>query len=637
MNRLTILSLTLCLASLTACTTTHEDEDGHDLWLRQPTDADARLIAADSDSPTVQIAVSELRDGWQGGAVALRLDSALDLGEGYTIAQSPDGQSITVSASRDVGLLYGAYALLRSQQTGTQPPVGTSRPRLALRILNHWDNLDGSVERGYAGRSIFWGADSLPVAHVLRQYARANASVGINGTVLNNVNASPRILDADHLAKVKLMADALRPYGLRVYLAVNFASPMSLDSLPTADPLDAQVQQWWRSKADEIYRLVPDFGGFLVKANSEGQPGPGDYGRSHADGANMLARAVVPHGGVVIWRAFVYGYHGNEDRVKKAVDEFRPLDGQFLPGVILQVKNGPLDFQPREPYSPLFDQMHTTPLMAELQITQEYTGQSRHLVYLAPMWTEFFSFVSPAVLQGVAGVSNIGNDPNFCGHHFSQANWYAFGRQAWDPTLTPRQIADEWLAQTFTADTAFVRPAADMMLGSREACVDYMMPLGLHHIFMDDHHYGPYPEGNSPDFPDEWKPVWYHKADSLGIGFNRSTHGGTAATQQYRSPYRELYDDPKTCPDAYLLWFHHLPWTYRMRDGSTLWQSLCSHYDRGVAYVDSMAATWRTLRPYVDARRWSEVDERLTHQQQNAREWRDHCIRYFGQFAERER
>ncbi len=616
-------------ACLLACTT--EVEDGHDLWLRMPKNAHALQITSNSESPTAHIAVEELERGWQGGAVTLRLDKDLDLGDGYAL-EVGDDQSITLSASGDLGLLYGSYALLRAQQTGMPVEEGVSKPLLPLRILNHWDNLDGSIERGYAGRSIFWGSDSVPAYDVMRQYARANASIGINGTVLNNVNASPQMLSSDNLAKVKRLADAFRPYGLRVYLSVNFASPIGLGGLPTADPLEPQVQSWWKAKVDEIYQQVPDFGGFLVKANSEGQPGPGDYGRTHAEGANMLAEAVAPHGGIIMWRAFVYGYHDGEDRVKKAVSEFQPLDGQFLPNVILQIKNGPLDFQPREPYSPLFDQMKQIPMMAELQITQEYTGQSRHLVYLAPMWTEFFGFVDPASLTGVAGVANIGNDVNWCGHHFSQANWYAFGRLAWDPGLSSRQIADEWLRQTFTTKPEFVEPVTEMMLGSREACVDYMMPLGLHHIFKDEHHYGPYPEGNSPEFPDEWKPVWYHKADSAGVGFNRSSTG-TNAVAQYRSPYCELYDDPETCPDDYLLWFHHLPWDYTMHDGSTLWESLCRRYNEGVAYVDSMESTWQAVRPYIDARRWNEVEARLKHQQENAREWRDHCLGYFHQFS----
>ena len=626
MNRISFLQIVLLTVASAACTS--KTEDGHDLWLRMSENEHLQQVTTNCQTPTARVAVDELERYWKGGAVTLNLDESRQLGDGYAIARTDANDAVTISASADVGLLYGAYAALRCQQANVPIEEGISEPAFRLRILNHWDNLDGSIERGYAGRSIFWGSDSVPSDEALRQYARANASVGINGTVLNNVNASPMMLSAMNLLKVKRIADALRPYGLRVYLSVNFASPIGLGSLPTADPLNADVKDWWKRKVDEIYGLVPDFGGFLVKANSEGQPGPGDYGRTHAEGANMMADALAPWGGVVIWRAFVYGYHDGEDRVKKAVNEFKPLDGQFHPNVILQIKNGPLDFQPREPYSPLFDQMKLMPMMAELQITQEYTGQSRHLVFLAPMWTEFFGFVDPASLVGVAGVSNIGDDVNWCGHHFSQANWYAFGRLAWDPTLTSQQIAEEWLRQTFTTEQAFLQPVTAMMLGSHEACVDYMMPLGLHHIFMDEHHYGPYPEGNSPEFPDEWKPVWYHKADSAGVGFNRSSTG-TNAVAQYRSPYCELYDDPNTCPDAYLLWFHHLPWNYVMRNGMTLWQNICNHYDAGVAYVDSMEATWQTVRAYVDQRRWNEVEQRLKHQQENAREWRDHCIGYF--------
>ena len=471
------------------------------------------------------------------------------------------------------------------------------------------------------------------------------------------------MLATEYLDSVRTIADVLRPYGIRVYLSVNFASPMKVGvegvnggkPLATADPLDPQVAAWWKAKANEIYRLVPDFGGFLVKANSEGQPGPGDYKRTHAEGANMLADALAPHKGIVMWRAFVYGYHaGVEDRVMKAVNEFKPLDGKFRSNVIIQIKNGPLDFQPREPYSPLFDQLHQTPMMPELQITQEYLGQSRHLVYLATMWKEFFEQLgvgtAPAdskqtavansplstlhsPLSAIAGVANIGLDDNWCGHHFSQANWYAFGRLAWDPQLSSRDIAREWLCQTFTDDSHFVNPMTDVMETSREACVDYMMPLGLHHIFKGDHHYGPEPEGNQPNFPDEWKPVWYHKAEAGGIGFNRSSTG-TGATAQYREPYRTLYDSPETCPEQLLLWFHHLPWTFLMADGKTLWQSLQDHYQRGVDMVDSYVETWQQMRPYVDVRRFREVDQRLQHQQQNAREWRDHCIQYFRQFAQ---
>lgn len=639
-----LLALMLALHHVTV-----RADNGHLLWLRMaPAPTEAEVVCGVS-TPAARIAADELRRYWHGGTVRLVLADRQDAGlatvseipaggfsaadDGFTVSRDASG-TVTVSARRDVGLLYGAYELLRLETTiGTVPQRFSSSPCFALRVIDHWDNLDGTIERGYAGQSIFWAADDaadreLPHDTILTMYARANASVGINGTVLNNVNASPQVLTRKRLKKVKRIADVLRPYGIKVYLSVNFASPIVLGGLPTADPLDSRVARWWSRKADEIYRLIPDFGGFLVKANSEGQPGPGDYGRTHAEGANMLADALAPHGGTVMWRCFVYGYHEGVDRVKKAVEEFGPLDGQFRPNVILQSKNGPLDFQPREPYSPIFDRMTRTPMMAELQITQEYTGQSRHLVYLAPMWREFFSFVSPSSLRGVAGVANIGNDANWCGHHFSQANWYAFGRLAWNPGLTSAGIAREWLRQTFTSDTTFVDAMTGVMLASHEACVDYMMPLGLHHIFKGDHHYGPEPEGNQAHFPDEWKPVWYHKADSSGIGFNRSS-SGTGAVSQYREPYRTLYNDPATCPEQYLLWFHHLPWTHVMADGTTLWQSLCRHYDRGVAAVDSFAATWHTMKPYVDSRRHREVEQRLRHQQENAREWRESCLGYF--------
>ena len=541
-----------------------------------------------------------------------------------------DGYRITghtITARRDVGLLYGAYALLRGEQ------AGESHPAFPLRLLNHWDNLDGSIERGYAGESIFdwFHLDET----LLRDYARANASIGINGSVLNNVNASPKMLTKPYLQEVQKIARILRPYGIRVYLSINFATPMALGDTKTVDPLDKSVSRWWKKKVKEIYQLIPDFGGFLVKANSEGQPGPGDYHRSHADGANMLADALKPYKGIVMWRCFVYGAnHKGEDRVKQAVSEFQPLDGQFRENVILQTKNGPLDFQPREPYSPVFDQISKTPNMVELQITQEYLGQSRHLVYLAPMWREFFSFVNPDQLKGIAGVANIGKDRNWCGHHFSQANWYAFGRLAWNPRLSSVQIAREWLEQTFTSDTTFVRTMSRVMTQSREACVDYMMPLGLHHIFKFDHHYGPEPDGFKADYPLEWCPVYYHQADKNGVGFNR-THTGTNATSQYRDSIARLYDDVKTCPENLLLWFHHVPWTHRMANGNTLWEELQFRYNQGVLTTESNYNLWHNrMRHYIDPQRWQEVDERMYDQMQNAREWRDTCLGYFRQFAE---
>ena len=591
-------------------------EDGSRLWLRYDTLKTAKVNGPDC------LAAEELRNFFPGGEVNLVIDASVP-DDGYSI------EGNTIKAKNELGLLYGAYAMLRGEK-------GASKPYWKLRILNHWDNLDGTIERGYAGRSIFWDLDGdKPKAFdaaLIRDYARANASIGINGTVLNNVNASPRVLSAPYINKVKEIADILRPYGIRVYLSVNFASPMALGKLKTADPLNPRVKAWWKAKAREIYKLIPDFGGFLVKANSEGQPGPFDYNRTHADGANMLADALQPFGGIVMWRSFVYGAkHKGEDRVKQAVSEFRELDGKFRPNVILQSKNGPLDFQPREPYAPIFDNMKQTQQMAELQITQEYLGQSRHLVYLAPMWREFFGFVSPERLVGIAGVANIGLDRNWCGHHFSQANWYAFGRLAWNPFLKSEEIAQEWLTQTFAKPCPQL---LSMMLRSREACVDYMMPLGLHHIFKFDHHYGPEPDGFIASYPIEWCPVYYHKADTKGIGFDR-THTGSDATSQYREPFCSLYDDLNTCPERYLLWFHHVPWNYRMKDGNTLWEDLQMHYNRGVSEVEDFCRIWQQVKPEIDEQRWQEVDKRLQHQLENAREWRKVCLDYFRTFAEK--
>ena len=591
-------------------------EDGSRLWLRYDTLKTAKVNGPDC------LAAEELRNFFPGGEVNLVIDASVP-DDGYSI------EGNTIKAKNELGLLYGAYAMLRGEK-------GASKPYWHLRILNHWDNLDGTIERGYAGRSIFWDLKGDKPKTIdgalIREYARANASIGINGTVLNNVNASPRVLSAPYINKVKEIADILRPYGIRVYLSVNFASPMALGKLKTADPLNPRVKAWWKAKAREIYKLIPDFGGFLVKANSEGQPGPFDYNRTHADGANMLADALQPFGGIVMWRSFVYGAkHKGEDRVKQAVSEFRELDGKFRPNVILQSKNGPLDFQPREPYAPIFDNMKQTQQMAELQITQEYLGQSRHLVYLAPMWREFFGFVSPERLVGIAGVANIGLDRNWCGHHFSQANWYAFGRLAWNPFLKSEEIAQEWLTQTFAKPCPQL---LSMMLRSREACVDYMMPLGLHHIFKFDHHYGPEPDGFIASYPIEWCPVYYHKADTKGIGFDR-THTGSDATSQYREPFCSLYDDLNTCPERYLLWFHHVPWNYRMKDGNTLWEDLQMHYNRGVSEVEDFCRIWQQVKPEIDEQRWQEVDKRLQHQLENAREWRKVCLDYFKTFAEK--
>ena len=626
-----LLTLTLMLSA--------GAEDGSRLWLRYQQVNKAKITGTEC------LAAEELRQYYDGMEVTLTLDATLPE-EGYQISGQTDRQ--TIRARSELGLLYGAYALLRSQSDPSSVRQGvTEKPFFRYRILNHWDNLDGSIERGYAGRSIFWDLDGTNPkaidARLIKEYARANASIGINGTVLNNVNASPKMLSAPYISKVKEIADILRPYGIKVYLSVNFASPMTIAAkgfnggkpVKTADPLNAKVQAWWKAKAKEIYASIPDFGGFLVKANSEGQPGPFDYKRTHADGANALADAVKPYGGIVMWRSFVYGAaHKGEDRVKQAVSEFKNLDGKFRDNVILQSKNGPLDFQPREPYAPIFDNMKQTSQMAELQITQEYLGQSRHLVYLAPMWREFFGFVAPDRLVGIAGVANIGLDKNWCGHHFSQANWYAFGRLAWDPFITSEAIAQEWLTQTFMPQQDNLTPLLSMMLRSREACVDYMMPLGLHHIFRFDHHYGPEPGGFIASYPIEWCPVYYHQADSLGIGFDR-THAGSDATSQYREPFCSLYDDVNTCPERYLLWFHHVPWDFRLKSGNTLWEELQVRYARGVKEVEDFCRIWQEAKSAIDEQRWKEVDQRMQHQLENAREWQKTCLEYFGSFVKK--
>ena len=641
--------------------------DGSQLWLGKQYANSCQVISQLPDDATAKIAKQELENNWRGKNVELKIDKSLNLGEGYNIYARPaqQGDNIqyeaTITASNPIGLLYGAYELIRLQNTdayntgsGNQQNFckaidETEKPQVGLRILNHWDNLDGSIERGYAGKSIFkWeeiklgkngkgGSISKSLHDRLITYARANASLGINGSVLNNVNASPKMMTAEYINKVKIIANILRPYGIRVYLSINFASPMALGYTKTADPLDKKVQLWWKKKAKEIYATIPDFGGFLVKANSEGQPGPGDYHRTHADGANMLADAVKPYGGIIMWRSFVYGAnHKGEDRVKQAVSEFKGMDGKFRDNVILQSKNGPLDFQPREPYAPIFDNIKQTPQIAELQITQEYLGQSKHLTYLAPMWKEFFGFVNPDRLVGISGVANIGDDANWCGHPFSQANWYAFGRLAWNPSLTAEEIAHEWLVQTFeNQDEKFTKPVEMMMMTSREACVNYMMPLGLHHIFKFDHHYGPEPDGFIASYPLEWCPVYYHKADAQGVGFDRSSKG-TDAVGQYPEPYRSLYDNIETCPEEYLLWFHHVPWTYKMKSGSTLWQELCMKYNMGVAMVEVYRDFWHTsAKQYMKGheQEWQHTDSLLNVQLENAKEWRNTCLKYFQTFS----
>lgn len=645
MKKYLILSLAFAFAlTIKAQIFFQKTSDGSMLWLNKQCYNTCLVKGMTDKDATLSIAKDELTKYYKGKEVSIRIDPLLNLGEGYMLTDS------SIIASSSIGILYGAYDLLRLQETGNLSHLSkTEKPAVNLRILNHWDNLDGSIERGYAGKSI-WKWDEIildkagefkniskDLRNRLITYARSNASIGINGAVLNNVNASPQMMTSEYLHKVKVIADIFRPYGIRVYLSINFASPMALGYTKTADPLDMKVQLWWKKKAKEIYASIPDFGGFLVKANSEGQPGPGDYHRSHADGANMLADALKPFGGIVMWRSFVYGAnHKGEDRVKQAVSEFKYQDGKFRDNVILQSKNGPLDFQPREPYAPIFDNIHQTPQIAELQITQEYLGQSKHLVYLAPMWKEFFRFVSPDKLKGIAGVSNIGDNANWCGHPFSQANWYAFGRLAWNPSISSEEIAHEWLIQTYECkDERFTKPVEMMMLTSREACVNYMMPLGLHHIFKFDHHYGPEPDGFKAEYPLEWCPVYYHQADSNGIGFNRSSDG-TDAVGQYPEPYRSLYDNLATCPEEYLLWFHHVPWNYRMKSGSTLWEELCMRYNMGVSMVETYRDYWHTsTKEYMKDHitEWEMTDSLLNVQLASAKEWRDVCLKYFQTFS----
>ncbi|MDR0834460.1 MAG: alpha-glucuronidase [Candidatus Symbiothrix sp.] len=643
---LTVLLLLFCLTPVRA-------EDGSRLWLRADASAQAK-VTANKKSPTIDIAIKELQTNWHGDKVNLVIPAKAGIpssagltkegmtGEGYSITGDAK-KGITISAFSEQGLLYGAYHLLRLQETGrVEYPLNIQEsPQYNLRILNHWDNLDGTVERGYAGHSI-WKWDELPntISPRYKEYARANASIGINATVLNNVNASPKILTAELLEKVKAIANELRPYGIKVYLSVNFSSPAILDGLKTSDPLDKDVQGWWKNKVKEIYRIIPDFGGFLVKANSEGQPGPQDFGRTHADGANMLADALKPYHGIVMWRAFVYS-PSNEDRAKQAYLEFMPLDGQFRDNVIIQVKNGPIDFQPREPFSPLFGAMKHTGVMAEVQVTQEYLGHSNHLAFLAPMWQEFLesdtyangkgSFVANTI-SAIAGVSNIGDDINWTGSHLAQANWYAFGRLAWNPQLSSEQIADEWIRQTFSQDESFVEPVKTMMLNSWEAVVNYMMPLGLHHIFAVGHHYGPEPWGIIPGGRPDWQPWYFHNADTIGLGFDRSSTGSNAVSQ-YFSPLKEEFNDINTCPPPFLLWFHHVPWQYKLQNGRSLWDELCYHYDLGVQQVRDFQKVWDKQESYVDAERFQHVQSRLKIQARDAQWWKDACLLYFQEFS----
>lgn len=631
--------------------------DPYDLWLPPQTTPPAAALARveTAPSPTADIARTELARALPDGvAVRLSIDPALPANdEGYRLRSQPGGR-IEISARRDIGLLYGAFDLIRRWRTAapTDALDVLEQPAVRLRLLNHWDNPDRFVERGYAGQSI-WDWWKLPDHADGRyaDYARANASIGINGAVLNNVNAKAIQLTPEWIAKAAKLADIFRPFGVRVYLSARWSSPMEIGGLKTADPLDPAVAQWWRDKADEIYRAIPDFGGFLVKANSEGQPGPGDYGRSHVEGANMLARALKPHGGVVMWRAFVYSEHDQNDRHKQAYAEFRPLDGKFDENVIVQVKNGAIDFQPREPFHPLFGAMPKTPLMLEVQITKEYLGFATHLVFLGPMWEEVLqsdtmargpgSTVARVIdgsleghgLTGMAGVANIGTDRNWSGSVFNQANWYAFGRLAWNPALSGKAIADEWTRQTFGNDPHVVGPVVAMMLGSRQAAVDYMAPLGLAHLMATGHHYGPAPWVADLARP-EWNPAYYHRADAQGIGFDR-TATGSGAVSQYAPAVAARFADRKRVGDDYLLWFHHVGWSEKLPSGRTMWAELVARYDRGVAAVAAMQAQWAALEPYVDAPRFAETRDFLAIQHREAQWWRDASIAYFASVSGR--
>ncbi|AXY77883.1 alpha-glucuronidase [Paraflavitalea soli] len=643
-------------------------QEGHELWLRSSQKTVPVKIICSKNTPTLAIARQELQQGWQGepnATVTLSITKNKKIKtDGFRLTQHE------VEATTDRGILYGVYELLRRQQTGEGIQDEICNPSYAIRMLNHWDNLNGTVERGYAGMSIFWRKDDPFVVTEQdktrwQEYARANASIGINGSSINNVNASPTVLTPEYLNRTKAIAAVLRPYGVKTYLSVNFSSPKVIGGLPTSDPLDPAVIKWWKDKVDEIYTLIPDFGGFLVKANSEGQPGPQDFGRTHADGANMLADALTPYGGIVMWRAFVYSSN-DKDRAKQAYTEFVPLDGQFRDNVIIQVKNGPIDFQPREPFSPLFGAMKKTPVMTEFQVTQEYLGHSTHLAFLSTMWEECLQSdtyqegpgstvarctdgsLYPQKYTAIAGVSNIGLDTNWCGHHFAQANWYAYGRLAWNNNLRSEQIADEWIRQTFppaspsttgsslyAADWRenFLVPVKRMMLESREAVVNYMTPLGLHHIMSANGHYGPGPWWAPEKMRADWTPPYYHQAGTNGVGFDR-TKKGSDAVDQYREPLAAQFNDPATCPDMFLLWFHHLPWDYKMKSGRTLWEEICAHYDKGILQVRQFQKTWDKVQPYVDSSRFVAIQRKLRTQCSDALVWKDACLLYFQQFSQ---
>lgn len=668
------------------------DEDGYKLWLRYAPPGDAarkyrdvlREIRVDGTSATCGVIRKELRsatsallgkavprneNSLQNGALVVGTpkNSALVRDLKWTAALQANGEEgflirsariankpVTVIASSgEIGTLYGVFHFLRRMQTGQAiDRLNVSeRPALGLRLMNHWDNLNGTIERGYGGRSL-WQWDELPetIRPRYTDYARADASIGINGAVINNVNADARMLSPEYLRKVAALAEVWRPYGVRMYLCANFAAPARLGGLATADPLDPSVIAWWKAKADEIYSLIPDFGGFLVKANSEGQPGPKTYGRTHAEGANVLADALAPHKGNVIWRAFVYDDDIDPDRAKRAYIEFLPLDGKFRPNVVLQVKNGPLDFQPREPFHPLFGAMKQTPVVAEIQASQEYLGQAKHLVYLGTMWQEFLRSdtyaegpgstvakvlagkVHPSHITGMVSVTNPGRDDNWCGHHFSQSNWYAFGRLAWNPELSAEKIADEWTRMTFTNDDRTVKVIRDMMLSSRETFVNYTMPLGLHHLIGGDH-YAPQPWNDRAPRAD-WTATYYHQASEEGIGFDRTKRGSRAA-EQYFPPVRDTFDNIAVCPEKFLLWFHRCGWDYRMKSGRTLWDELCARYYEGARQAAAMQKTWQSLEGKIDPRRHREVAERLAVQVEDSARWRDRIVEYFAQFSKR--
>ena len=667
-------------------------EDGYRLWLKYDAIQQSELLKSYTellgnyhvygDSDTMQVAREELqfalgnminRSRHVGADEATLLvasgENATQLaerysvnigraeGEGYIVKQVTNNNEtkIVVLANTDAGALYGVFRLLKEVQL--HKPLHAlniiSAPKISLRVLNHWDDLDRHVERGYAGQSI-WDWHKLPEYRYQRyvDYARANASVGINGTVLNNVNADPLILTPHYLEKVKVLADLFRPYGIKVYLSVKFSSPQLIGNLSTSDPIDPEVQQWWKDKVAEIYADIPDFGGFLVKANSEGQPGPGDFGRTHAQGANMLAKALAPFGGNVMWRAFVYANEKGEERSKQAYSEFTPLDGKFDENVLVQVKNGPIDFQPREPFSPLFGAMPETPLMMEFQITMEYLGFSTHFVYLGPMYEEVLqsdtyakgegSTVAKVIdgelfdhrISGMAGVSNIGTDRNWTGHIILQSNWYVFGRMAWDPESKASEVAEDWVRMTLSNEKSAVAAITNMMMTSHQTVVDVMTPLGLHHIMGAGHHYGPGPWVDNLG-RDDWNSTYYHRAAKDGIGFDR-TPEGVNATEQYFSPLKELWSNPQSTPEKYLLWFHHLPWDFEVESsGRPLWDELVYRYFQGAEQVSEMAAKWDDLEGQIDPLQFRQVQMALDIQEKEAIWWRDACVLYFQQFSER--